>query len=74
MLGKNQKGQTSVEYILLLVVVIFVGGSVFDKLKDYLVSGPNSVMGQYLGSYENMFSGQNGAFRGQYKRFTIKGK
>ena len=71
--GQNgQKGQTSVEYILLLVVVIAVGSALFKKVEGYLISDPDSLRNTYLGEYQDMFSGQNGSFQGQYKRFTIK--
>ena len=68
----NQKGQTSVEYILMMLVVATVAMAVFDKLEVYLISGPNSFKNQYLGNYKNMFSGSNGSFSGSYKWFTIK--
>lgn len=72
MKAMNQAGQTSVEYILMLVVVIFVAGSVFEKLEGFLISDPDSLKNTYLGEYGDMFSGQNGSFQGQYKYFTIK--
>lgn len=68
----NQRGQTSVEYILMIVVVIFIGASLFKQLEGYLISNPDSLKNSYLGDYGEMFSGSNGSFRGQYKRFTIK--
>jgi len=68
----GQAGQTSVEYILLIVVVITVGTSVFEKLEERLFSGPNSFKNQYLGGYANMFSGSNGSFQGAYKRFVVR--
>lgn len=68
----NQLGQTSVEYILLIVVVVVVAQSVFGKLEGFLISNPDSVKNKYLGGYSSMFGGQNGSFQGQYKRFTIR--
>lgn len=68
----NQAGQTSVEYILMILVVVSVATSVFGKLEEYLITGPKSIKNQYLGVYKNMFSGSNGSFTGSYKWFTIK--
>lgn len=68
----NHKGQTSVEYILMILVVVTVATSVFEKLEGYLLTGPNSIQNQYLGTYKNMFSGSNGSFTGSYKWFSIK--
>lgn len=70
----GQKGQTAVEYILLLAVVMLIGGSLFKKVEGYLISDPDSIAKTYVKSFENMFGGQNGSFQGQYKYFTIKGK
>lgn len=68
----NQLGQTSVEYILMIVVVVVVASSVFEKLEGYLISNPDSLKNRYLGGYSNMFSGSNGSFQGQYKFFSIR--
>lgn len=67
-----QKGQTMVEYILLLAVVISITVSLFRKLNDYLLNDPNSINNQYLNSYRSVFQGGNAGFRGQYKSFTIR--
>ena len=48
----NEKGQTSVEYILMILVVVTVATSVFEKLEGYLITGPNSIKNQYLGTYK----------------------
>lgn len=68
----NQIGQTSVEYILLIVVVVVVAQSVFGKLEGFLISNPDSIKNKYLGGYANMFGGSNASFQGQYKRFTVR--
>lgn len=70
--NSKEKGQTSVEYILMILVVIFVGGAMFKKVEGFLISNPDSLKNTYLGDYKDMFGGDNGGFRGQYKRFTIK--
>lgn len=66
----GQKGQTSVEYILMIVVVAIVATSVFKKLEGYLISNPDSFKNRYLGNYKDMFSG--GSANLSYKQFTLK--
>jgi Flp pilus assembly pilin Flp len=67
---KSQKGQTSVEYILMIVVVSILSMSVFKKLEGYLISNPDSFKNTYLGKYKNMFEG--GSTNLQYKQFTLR--
>lgn len=68
---KGQKGQTSVEYIFMLVVVVTVSVSVFNKIEKELISDPDSWMNSYLKSFKTTFRGKNGSFSGSYKYFTI---
>ncbi|MBT4793295.1 MAG: hypothetical protein HON90_17120 [Halobacteriovoraceae bacterium] len=68
----NQKGQTLVEYILLITVVVTVTVSLFHKLDEYLISNPDSFQNQYINSYRSTFQGQNGGFSGQYQYFTVR--
>lgn len=65
-------GQTSVEYILLIVVIVAIASSLFTQLEGYLITNPDSLKNRYLGGYSQMFSGANGSFQGQYKRFTVR--
>lgn len=67
----SERGQTMVEYILLIAVVIVILKSVFVKLNEYLITNPNSLQNKYLKSYENIFSAGQGGFTGRYKRFRI---
>jgi hypothetical protein len=66
----NQKGQTSVEYIMMIALVAVVSMSVFRKVEGYLISNPDSFKNRYLGQYKNMF--ENGSVNLQYKHFTLK--
>lgn len=69
-LVENEKGQTSVEYILMIVVVAIVATSIFGKLEGYLISNPDSFKNRYLGQYKNMFEAGNANLA--YKYFTLK--
>lgn len=69
---KSEKGQTTVEYVLMIAVIAVVMTNLFKKLEGYLITNPDSFKNQYLGGYKNMFGGDNGSFQGQYKWFTIR--
>ena len=68
----NDKGQTAVEYTLLLAVVIVLAIGIFKKLNDYLINNPDSFQNKYLNSYTSFFQCNNGSFSGQYKHFIIR--
>lgn len=51
----NQSGQTSVEYILMIVVVIAITSGLFGKLEGFLITNPDSFMNTYLDSYKDLF-------------------
>jgi hypothetical protein len=67
----GEKGQTMVEYTLMLVVIVSIMFSVFDKLEDYLINNPDSMQKKYLNQFQSTFAGQNGSFEGQYRYFRI---
>ncbi|MBD66068.1 MAG: hypothetical protein CME62_12730 [Halobacteriovoraceae bacterium] len=59
---KNEKGQTTVEYILLMAVIISIMMSVFNQLEGYFLQGPNSIQGQFQSIFQNSIS-SNSAFK-----------
>jgi uncharacterized protein (UPF0333 family) len=65
---ENQKGQTSIEYIFLVVVIVVVMGEVFSRIEEFLIRNPNSVYNQYINSFTDSF-GEEGS---RYKFFTIR--
>ena len=69
----GQLGQTSVEYILMLSVVVSVGLVIFKKLEDRLVgNGANSLKTRLLGEYGEMFGGAGNGVNLRYKRFPLR--
>lgn len=68
----NNKGQTTVEYTLILAVMIAVGVAFFRQLNDYLVANPNSLVGRVQTSFEELVGSDNNGVSLQYKRFTIR--
>ena len=71
---KDQKGQTSVEYILLVAVMIIIAIAFFDKVNKFVLDNPDSLVNRYLGGFQNVFgspeSGNSGV-SGQYKTFRL---
>lgn len=69
----NNKGQTTVEYSLLLVAMIAIGVAFFNQLNDYLVANPDSLIGKIQTSFEELVgSNNNGDDRLKYTVFTIR--
>ena len=68
----NNKGQSSVEYIMLLVVMVTIALAAFGKIRAFMVENPDSFLNSYIKSYEQVFGGsstQGSTFN--YKRFPI---
>jgi len=69
---KNEKGQTSVEYVLLLVVMISLSITFFNKVNDFVINNPDSIVNRYLGGFRNVFGSSSSAgVSAQYKRFRL---
>lgn len=67
----NCSGQTMVEYILLILVVVVIIQSVFVKLNDFIISNPNSLQNKYLQGYTSIFSAGADGVDGNFKRFRL---
>ncbi len=48
----NQLGQTSVEYMLLIAVAVSIGVTFFNKIDEFLIKNPNSVISRNLRQFE----------------------
>ncbi len=66
---KNQKGQTSVEYLLMIVVALTLGYTFQKRMTEFFVSNPNSFINKSLRNYRVLFAGSEGGR--PYKRFTV---
>lgn len=73
MILKNEKGQTTVEYILLIAVVVSVMSVVFEQLEEKMLSGPNSLQSKFLKGFEGT-ANPNGSGEEvfTYKYFVIR--
>ena len=62
----SNKGQTSVEYILMLSVAISLGITVFNKLNEHLVDNPNGMIGKPLNSFKKQLDSS-----GRYRQYPM---
>ena len=67
----SQKGQTSVEYILLLAVIAVISSGLFSKIEQYIVSNPDSILNSYMSGLSGVF-GDSGSGQFKYKRFILR--
>jgi len=65
----NQKGQTAVEYTLMIVVAIGIGVAFKKKMEDFLISSPNSIVTQSLNGFKTRFNADS---NGRYKWFPLR--
>jgi hypothetical protein len=65
----KQRGQTSVEYILLVSVMIFMSVTFFKKVEEHLLTNPDSMINRYLGAYRGSMGG---GINASYKTFSIR--
>lgn len=71
----NEKGQTTVEYILMLAVIVSVMSVVFDQLEERMLTGPNSLQARFLKGFEgsaNPSGGDDNGTEFTYKYFVIR--
>lgn len=60
------------EYILLLVVMISLSITFFNKVTAFVVDNPDSLVNRYLGGFKNVFGSSGSAgVSAQYKRFRL---
>ena len=62
----SHKGQTSVDYILILSVAISLGITVFNKLNEHLVDNPNGMIGKPLNSFKKQLDSS-----GRYRQYPM---
>lgn len=67
MLDMSEKGQTSIEYLLILVVAVGLGVTFFTKMSDYFSRNPNSFISKSLNNYKTIL----GKPQDRYKRFSV---
>jgi hypothetical protein len=63
---KNQKGQTSIEYLLMVVVAITLGITFKKRMDEYFLKNPNSFIQRSLGLYRAQLGNDP-----RYRKFTV---
>ena len=62
----KQRGQTAIEYIMMLAVVGGLGMTFMKKMDEYLLQNPNSYINNYLNSYKAVLKADP-----KYQRFQL---
>ncbi|MGE3608088.1 MAG: hypothetical protein AB7I27_00775 [Bacteriovoracaceae bacterium] len=52
----KNKGQTSIEYMLILAVCIGLGITATKKFREFWIDNPNSIISKQLNLYGQMFT------------------
>ncbi len=65
-----QYGQTSVEYLLLLFVIVSIAYSIFAQVRAQFADPENSFFSDYLEQFEQSF-GLTGPKERRFKQFPI---
>jgi hypothetical protein len=70
----SQKGQTTVEFVLLVAVISIVALGFFRQLEGYLINNPNSLVNTYLSSFSTLFGSDRAGsgVNGRYKTYRLK--
>ncbi len=66
LLGLKQQGQTSMEYLLVVVVAAGLGMTFLKKMDDYLLTNPDSYINGYLNSFNQILKTDP-----RYKQFPM---
>jgi hypothetical protein len=62
----KQKGQTSLEYLLVLTVSVGLGYTMFRKLDAWFLTNPNSYIGGQLNSFKKILNTSP-----RYERYSV---
>jgi hypothetical protein len=68
----GNKGQSSVEYILLIAAIVAVMLPLFEKLQGYIIDNPDSMVKEYVSSFRKIFNGPGGGSNLKFKSFVIR--
>lgn len=68
-LFKSQKGQTAVEYMLMIAFGISLGLTVFKKLNEDLINNPNGLISGPINKFKNDIGADP---TGRYRRFPLR--
>lgn len=65
---KSKKGQTSVEYCLMIAMAVGLGITTFKKLNEYLIENPNGLINGPINSFKEKLLQDP---TGRYRRYQI---
>lgn len=62
----KDRGQTSIEYLLLIIVSVGLGLTFFKKFQGYLLTNPDSYINVHMKFYKDLYDPSYG-----YKKFRL---
>jgi hypothetical protein len=65
----EDQGQTTVEYMLILVVSLSIGVAFKKKMEDFMLKNPNSYISKSLGRIQSDLEADSS---GRYRYFTVR--
>jgi hypothetical protein len=65
----NHRGQTAVEYVLLVAVAISIGLAFKSKMEEFILTNPNSLVARQINSFSQQFSNDTS---GRYSYFSLR--
>ena len=63
---KNNKGQTAVEYLLLIAVAVGFGLTFAKKMDEFIIKNPNGMIGKPLNKFKAELTPET-----RYQRYNI---
>jgi hypothetical protein len=65
---KSEKGQTSIEYVLMIVVSVSFGLTFARKMDDFLIKNPNGIIGAPIKKFTEAL---NKDVSGRYRYYEL---
>lgn len=65
---KSQKGQTAVEYCLMIAMAVGLGITTFKKLNEYLIDNPNGMINGPIRNFQQRLGADD---QGMYRRYQL---
>lgn len=66
----SQKAQATIEYLLIIVVVITVGFAAYERINEAFFDN-NGFFDRFFSGTQNVFSSGNNGLELKYKRFRL---
>lgn len=65
---KNQKGQTAIEYLLIIAAAIGFGLTFLKQMDKYVIKNPNGIIGKPLNNFKKRLESDSS---GRYRYYPL---